>query len=33
MTAPRDAWLSLDEAAAFWGISRLRIREAIAAGA
>jgi excisionase family DNA binding protein len=33
MTAPRDAWLSLDEAAARWGVSRLRIREAIAAGA
>jgi hypothetical protein len=33
MTAPRDAWLSLDEAAAHWGVSRLRIREAIAAGA
>jgi hypothetical protein len=33
MTAPRDAWLSLDEAAARCGVSRLRIREAIAAGA
>ena len=34
MTSPaRDAWLSLDEAAARWGVSRLRVREAIAAGA
>jgi len=30
---PRDAWLSLDEAAALWGVSRLRLREAIAVGA
>ncbi len=30
---PRDVWLSLDEAAALWGVSRLRLREAIAAGA
>ena len=29
---PRDAWLSLDEAAALWGVSRLRLREAIAVG-
>lgn len=28
----RDAWLSLDEAAALWGVSRLRLREALAAG-
>lgn len=29
---PRDAWLSLDEAAARLGVARLRLREAIAAG-
>ena len=32
-SSPRDAWLSLDEAAARWGVTRLRLREAIAAGA
>lgn len=31
--SPRDAWLSLDEAAARLRVSRLRLREAIAAGA
>ena len=32
ISTPRDAWLSLDEAAALWGVSRLRLREAIASG-